>query len=326
MTRKTPPRTFIVTTTLFLAVLAFVGTQAEAEDPAPAAQENESEFSVDVAGRMEVDGEEFKEPAADAPTARILAEVDKAVPSIEGSTLLYLRPVEWRVQTSDGKVATTQVKGEAKPFLYHIDMKLYDAEGKITEDPQLAYRVLMDNPGSPDRLFFDVIWNECDGNVTGNYVGYKCSRKRGMSDEFAAYLKANILSCVNAGLANVGGGRATRVHIVHDGTIADEKHSSKSLHAAGRAVDVRVMKVTTTNGRTTDYVFQEASRRSGTASRKYFEGLRSCWNRLQMQRKCPRRGGGPTGTIGWEDRRHQHHLHLSMPFCPNKRGHFITGF
>ena len=290
---------------------------------APAFAEEEYEYAVDASGKVEVDGEAFK-PRGPI-TTWLFAEVEKTLPGMDGQTLMYLKPVEFRQPNKKDVtiVDAIQVDGDAKPFAHSLEWKMYDAEGQPTDDPRQAFRVLMPAPTEGDAMAFDVVWKECEGNVTGNFNGYSCTNKRGLSDEYAAYIKVNMLPCVTAGLRAVGGGTATKVHLVHNGTVADQNHSSKSLHAAGRAIDVKTMRVSSSAG-DQEFVFHNASRSSTSRERKFFQAFRQCWKNLQDKRRCPSTSYGMTGTIGWEDRRHQHHLHTSMPFCPNKRGWFVT--
>lgn len=169
----------------------------------------------------------------------------------------------------------------------------------------------------------DISWNECSGNVTGNYSGYKCVNQRKMAEEFRPFLMQNAVKCTNAGLARVGAASVSSIHIVHDGVQADSAHSSRSLHALGRAIDIQQIKA---GGRS--YDFRITSRQPNSADRKFYEGFRACWNTLMVARGCPRRqSGAPVGTIGWEDRKHiGHHLHTSLPYCPSSRGYFTTSF
>ncbi len=293
--------------------------------PAAFAEEEEFYFGFDDQGKVEIDGEPFKERGP--VTTFLFTEVEKSLPSPDGNVILYLKPTEFR-QPNKKNVAMVdaiQVTGDAKPFAHDSAWKMFDAEGQPTDDPRVAFRVLMPAPTEGDAMAFDTVWKECEGNITGNFNGYPCSNRRGLADDYAAYLKVNLLECIDAGLAKVGGGKSSKVHLVHNGTVADSNHSSKSLHAAGRAIDVNIARVTTRGGGVRDFVFSKASRNSGGVERQFYTGLRQCWHQKQVKRRCPlKQSSGGTGTIGWEDRRHQHHLHISMPFCPNNRGHFIT--
>jgi|GEM_PF-7123965 len=278
----------------------------------------------DVSGKLEIDGQEFKERGP--VTTFLFAEVEKSLPSPDGNVILYLKPTEFRQPSKDNvaMVDAIKVNGDAKPFSFDPNWKMYDAEGQPTDDPRVAFRVLMPAPTEGDAMAFDVVWKECEGNITGNYNGYACSNRRGLADDYAAYLKTNLFDCINAGLWKTGGGTASKVHIVHHGTVADENHSRASLHAAGRAIDVKSMRVTTDHG-VKEFVFEKATKNPNGVERKYYLGFRACWHDKQMKRRCPQKqSSGGTGTIGWEDKRHQHHLHTSMPFCPNNKGHFIT--
>jgi len=177
-------------------------------------------------------------------------------------------------------------------------------------------------------LNFRENWNECQGNLNGNYVGLPCSTNRGMAPEFLDFLKANLFSCIDAGLAKVGGGKTTAVHVIHDGIIADENHESTSLHAVGRAIDILTLQVTIAGQAPRSFDFKDTSSNPDGVDRTFYEGFRACWGVVNDKRSCPQRDTGyPVGTIGWEDARHAgHHLHTSMPFCPNSNGHMITEY
>jgi len=297
-------------------------------DPVP------SDDTIDFAdnGEAKINGTLFQDGMAEKPTD-VYAEVVKVVQGPEDSTVLYLRPVEARKNGAGGKVEKFSVNAEPRPFVPEADWKMFDAEGEVTDDPRFALRVIMPYPLDVERALFEVRWNECDGPVTGNYTGLPCNRNRGLSDDYMAYLKANYLGCVNAGLKAAGFQPATSVHIQHDGTLADERHNRGSLHAAGRAIDVMIVTTSGPDGKhsfdftktNTDRRLSRSCKPAGTANCNYFEAFRACWHKLQVARRCPGRQSGPIGTIGWEDRKHiAHHLHTSYPFCPNNKGYFIT--
>lgn len=290
----------------------------------PARAEEEFDFSIDAAGKVEVDGEAFK-PRGPVHTW-LYAEVEKSLPGMDGQVIVYLKPLEFRQPSKDNvlMVDAIKVEGDAKPFSHSLDWKMYDAEGQPTDDPQQAFRVLMPAPTEGDAMAFDVTWRECEGNVTGNFNGYACSNKRGLQDDYAAFIKVKMLPCVDAGLRAAGAsGKSVKVHLVHNGTVADSNHSSRSLHAAGRAIDVKNMRVSLADGGSKEYVFEKACRNSSSIERKFFYAFRACWRDVHKGRGCPNISSGYVGTIGCEDGRHQHHLHTSMPFCPNK-GYFVT--
>jgi hypothetical protein len=175
--------------------------------------------------------------------------------------------------------------------------------------------------GEETILPLGISWKECEGNVTGNYIGVGCTSRK-MHDEFLPFMKANVLRCTNAGLDRVGGGQTAKVHVIHKGVFADPRHSRRSLHAVGRALDIQQIVV---GGKS--YDFRKTSNTS-TVDRKFFEGFRQCWHSVHKLRGCPNRDSGhPVGTLGWEDKNHKGlHLHASMPFCPSSRGYFTTAF
>jgi hypothetical protein len=125
-----------------------------------------------------------------------------------------------------------------------------------------------------------------------------------------------------------------KVHIEHDGTAPDPRHSERSLHTFGRAVDVMVVTTTDAKGVRRQFDFQKTNpdrvvspscSPARSAECRFFEGFRACWHELHVARRCPARQDGPLGTLGWEDKAHiAHHLHTSLPFCPDNKGNAIT--
>lgn len=284
-------------------------------------------------GEAKVNGVPFQAGTTAKPTD-LYADVVQVIQGPESGAILYLRPVEARKTGSDGKIEKLSISAEPRPFVPESDWKMYDAEGKTTDDPRYAFRVMLPYPMDVSSALFEAMWNECEGTVNGNYVGLPCSKNRGLSDDYVIYLKKNYLPCINKSLGEAGLPAAVSVHLQHDGTMADDQHSAHSLHNVGRAIDV--MQITTTSADGTsnffdftktnvDHKLSNSCQPAGTANCKFFERFRACWHTLQVARKCAPRHDGPIGTIGWEDGRHiAHHLHTSYPFCPNNKGYFIT--
>jgi hypothetical protein len=285
-------------------------------------------------GDAKVNGADFKAGAQERP-ADVYADVVKVVQDPSGESTLFLRPIEARKLHADGSVEKIPVSADPRPFTPQADWKMFDAEGEVTKDPRFALRVIMPYPtDESSNKSIDVIWNECQGPISGNYVGVSCARTRGLADEYMAYLNQHFLPCVNQSLGSVGLSPATAVHIQHDGTTADAQHNSGSLHQVGRAIDIQIVTTTDAQGQknsfdfrqtNTDHVLSHSCKPAGTKLCKFYETFRACWGKLQVDRHCPARHDGPIGTMGWEDARHiAHHLHTSYPFCPNNNGYFIT--
>ncbi len=291
----------------------------------PAALESLT-MDFDDKGVVKADGQLVKVRAGKTSPVMMLAEVVSAM-DIDGGLAFKLKPLESRTRSTDGKLEKKQLSGAIINVLYEGDWGLIDKNDEPTDNPKSAVKVVLPFPNDAELEKTVVSWNECEGTVTGNYTGYPCSRGRGMADVFYGFLRDNILSCTTAGLAGVGGGTATKIHIVHDGTTADSAHNRKSLHAAGRAVDIQTVTITTGNGQRS-FDFRITTAKPDSQDRKFYEGFRQCWHKIHMSRGCPHRASGnPVGTIGWEDKRHKgHHLHTSMPFCPNTNHWFETSF
>lgn len=162
--------------------------------------------------------------------------------------------------------------------------------------------------------FAQTTWNECKDPITGNYLGYNCATSRGISVILDSFMNAHIEKCINSGLAAQGGGTAADLHIVHAGIFADPYHSPRSLHSENRAIDIRSFSVKLTSGAVKNFVFE------GNQDQKFFAAFRSCWGGVvHTYNGCPYYKGTPglTGSIGHEDRNHQHHMHTSVPYCVN---------
>ncbi len=168
------------------------------------------------------------------------------------------------------------------------------------------------NGKASDFRFAQTTWDECDDTVTGNYSGFKCARSRNISVMLKTFMDTHMYKCVNAGLAAQGGGTVSEFHVVHAGILGDRDHSPKSLHAENRAIDIKSLKVKLTSGASKEYVY------AGTRNRAFYQAFRTCWgNVVRTYNGCPYVSGGvsQTGSIGWENEDHQHHLHTSIPYC-----------
>lgn len=159
-------------------------------------------------------------------------------------------------------------------------------------------------------------WNECSDRITGNYGSFGCSSRRNIAVILKSFMNSALLKCVNAGLEAQGGGYARSLHIQHAGITADSRHSSKSLHSVNRAIDVKKIRVQKTNGRTQEFTYAK------TGNRPFYTALRRCWGRtIADENSCPlyKRSTLLTASIGWENRNHGRHMHLSVPYCISGR-------
>jgi hypothetical protein len=157
-------------------------------------------------------------------------------------------------------------------------------------------------------------WRECTDEVTGNYSGYNCANRRGISVILKDFMDNHMGSCVQAGLDEVDGGILEDLHIIHDGILGDRRHSPKSMHAENRAIDIRAFRVTNNEGMTKTYTYK------GTTNRTFYKAFRKCWGQAnKVYNNCPSYQGNisRTGSIGWEDKSHQNHMHTSVPYCVN---------
>lgn len=157
-------------------------------------------------------------------------------------------------------------------------------------------------------------WLECSDAVTGNYTGFNCTNRRGISVVLDGFLQDNFLRCANAGLSAIGSQRAVDMHVTHAGIQGDANHSPRSLHAEARAVDVRSFTMYFSNGSSREFLFR------GSSNITFFNAFRSCWGRtIANQNGCPLISGQTrlTASIGKEDSNHQNHMHVSVPHCVN---------
>lgn len=172
-------------------------------------------------------------------------------------------------------------------------------------------------PGSSKARAFkfaQTTWRECDDFITGNYFGANCTNNRAMSVILKDFLDEHSHKCVNEALAAQGGGQVADLHIVHAGILGDPRHSPRSMHAENRAIDIKSMEVQLTSGQVKNFIYE------GKASRPFYTAFRKCWGKVVHDfNGCPyyKSDASLTGTIGWENKNHQHHMHTSVPYCIN---------
>lgn len=203
----------------------------------------------------------------------------------------------------------------------------FDGAEDLTEEDHLGgeshgdleeyEETLIEKPLSTlDFRFAQTRWDECNEAITGNYLDYGCARRRHIATIFKGFLNDHIYKCVDQAMAAQGGGVSEQIHITHAGIAGDRRHSPRSLHAENRAMDVKVIKVELTDGRTRQFTY------SKLGNRPFYTALRNCWGKSVSQyNECPLYRGTTlyTGSIGWENRNHGRHMHLSIPYCYNNR-------
>lgn len=155
-------------------------------------------------------------------------------------------------------------------------------------------------------------WRECTDEITGNYSGYNCANRRAISVILKDFMDAYMPICVQEALDEVDGGQLDQLHIIHDGILGDRRHSPRSMHAENRAIDIDSFVVTNYAGEKKRYLYEDVK------NRPFYTAFRSCWGRIVHENNgCPYYAGNPlrTGSIGWEDKNHRHHMHTSVPYC-----------
>lgn len=187
----------------------------------------------------------------------------------------------------------------------------------LTPEEEARYYFEAEQKGDFDALNFKFPqehWFECEDEITGNFLNYKCASRRQISSILNEYVQKHISGCVQEALDSVDGGTIEKLHIVHDGILGDKRHSPRSLHAENRAIDIRIFDIRTTDGKRKKYVYEDKK------NRDFFMTFRTCWGHVVNENNgCPIYADSPhrTGSIGWEDKNHQHHMHTSVPYCVN---------
>lgn len=161
---------------------------------------------------------------------------------------------------------------------------------------------------------------ECTNKgFTSNYSGYKCSSNREIHRDFKKFLNTHLVSCVNAGLGAAGKPKAQGVHVIHGGVRCDGNHSKRSLHCAFRAIDIRSIISTQSNGNKLTVDYSTARKSKNSWERTFYHNFGACWSKKNIARdkNCRDRRGsnGQAGIIRWEDGKHGRHMHVSMPYC-----------
>lgn len=197
-----------------------------------------------------------------------------------------------------------------------IDEQEIDSDSHVlTPEEEMDYLTNFEALGKATPFkFAQTIWKECTDTTTGNYTGYKCASSRGISSILKKFMDEHMYKCINKGLAAQGGGTMADLHIVHAGILGDRNHSPRSMHAENRAIDIKSFNVTLTSGAVKTFTF------SGSGSTAFFGAFRSCWGDIvKTYNGCPLYKGTAslTGSIGKEDKNHQHHMHTSVPYCIN---------
>lgn len=208
----------------------------------------------------------------------------------------------------------------------------------------LALKALNEKVRGEQLTSFD----ECSGEngIKATYVnditsqGLKlaaCNRNRKMSLALADFINQNMSPCVQQAMSSLGiGNEISKIHIKHAGIRGDENHSTKSLHAVLRAIDINELEVELNDS--SNVKFNVVAGWSGILARKkgkalttaqkqsveFYSQFRRCWaNKLVEQNQCQNKGAlKMRGSVGWEDPDHRNHLHLSLPYCPANNGFY----
>lgn len=161
--------------------------------------------------------------------------------------------------------------------------------------------------------------------------GPACDRNLTMNRHYADFANKHLESCAQTAADRAYGvGKISSVDgdnaIYHHGCMGDANHQhTGSWHNEGLAWDVTAIKL---GGKVLKY--SDARKDRKVAS--FYEHFRKCWGeRVAANGKSCRKSGKrgrPAGTIGNEDKRHKHHLHLSLPCkaLSNGRATFVAQY
>lgn len=146
----------------------------------------------------------------------------------------------------------------------------------------------------------------------------KCDKRLTMADSFRDFLDRNFGRCARQAAgrtdSNEGG------TIFHAGTIGDARHQQTgSLHNKGLAIDVKAILL---GSKVYNYSRKDAE------TQEFFTKFRACWSDAVRSARGPCMNSlRSPGCIGHEDRAHQNHMHLSLPYCPAEaraKGLYLT--
>lgn len=185
--------------------------------------------------------------------------------------------------------------------------------------------------GCSQNALFTTHYGNPGGGRRGR--GPACDRGLVMNRHYSEFANKVLPGCIEKSADAAFGAGALPVlaggdnAIYHAGCMGDESHRKRgrSWHNHGLAWDVNAIKV---NGRILKYADVNRDRKVGS----FFQHFRKCWaqNVPSADRSCNSRGNRRTpdlpGTIGNEDRKHRHHLHLSLPcrsFANGRGGNFF---
>lgn len=158
--------------------------------------------------------------------------------------------------------------------------------------------------------------------------GPRCDKALAMNKALADAINTYLPECINRSANAVFGyGKLTTElgasgnHIYHHGCVGDARHQKTgSWHNEGLAIDLTGLKV---GGMTLKY--EDATKNKGAKVDRFFGHLRKCWSdkvkaHHSSCRKTGKKGRAESGSIGYEDKKHQHHLHLSLPCATYSNG------
>ncbi|MBY0385879.1 hypothetical protein K2X05_12040 [bacterium] len=138
---------------------------------------------------------------------------------------------------------------------------------------------------------------------------------------FGELLMSDLPICIAEGVKASGvTKKIKRTNIYNDGTFADRDTSSGSisLHANARAIDINRIDV-----QFEDNTWLNTPMTINSKKNAFYVNFNKCWvNRTiaRMKKESTKSCHYFKGVIDCKDKYHTNHVHLSMPYCPRRRG------
>lgn len=154
-------------------------------------------------------------------------------------------------------------------------------------------------------------------NLSMAYLDNKCSRARKIDGQFSEYIKESLPYCLKSALSGIGEKSVQAMKLKHVGILADQNHKSHSIHGQGKALDIKSLEVTRSDGSSFSLEFSEKAVKKDDSNLKFYRQFRTCWDKRNIQKNgCRSSNEGYITSSGYDDSEgasHKHHLHVEMP-------------
>jgi len=304
------------------------------EDEMVYLQEKNKKFSSDVAFKHtvvdEMTGKEMVSPLGNTLYPYSAMGVISNVMSV-GSGQLVFKMSNVKASFAENQSVVSDTFISSSFYAVESDMVFLRSDGvTVTTLENASFVIIPEFKSSDLESLVKISWDECnDSHFRGHYDDGKrklnCSGRRLMHNGFRDFIADNLLDCVNNSLESVDRYASPDLYLIHKGTAADKLHKSGSMHQQGKALDISIVRVTGSSGKTYDINYEKSVQNRSSWEHKFYKKLRVCWGKAQLERSpsCKMnnmyynrlRDIPYYGSIGWEDKRHKKHLHISMPPC-----------